>query len=480
MSSHNLTLHIAFFPFMSHSHMIATIDMAKLFASLGQKVTLITTPYNAPLFTNSTQKSKEKGHQILLHIIKFPSSEIGLPEGSETLNFVSPELKERFLKVIPLLEKPIDEFLQNHHPNVLVADSMFSWANNVAAKQGIPRLIFHGTCNFAICTSLCITSYEPHMKVSSDSEPFVVPNLPGEIEFTRNQIPSFMKLEKEESEISKVFKASVDSDSKCYGVIVNSFYELEPAYSEFYRNVVGRKTWNIGPISLCSNDPEEKASRGASSSSMDHECLKWLDHKKPNSVVYICFGSTTMFTNDQLKEIALGLEASGVEFIWVVNNNKEDEQNKEWLPEGFEKRTKEKGLIMRNWAPQLLILGHRAVGGFVTHCGWNSIMEAIGAGVVMVTWPVGGEQFFNEKLVTKVLKIGVGVGVQRWVRWMGDNVKRDSIERAVRMIMVGEEAKEMRDRARGLAQKAQEAVAEGGSSHNDLKSLIHEILSLQS
>ncbi|XP_054778862.1 scopoletin glucosyltransferase-like [Prosopis cineraria] len=483
--SHDLPLHVAFFPFMSHSHMMATIDVGKLFASRGPKVTFITTPSNSPLFSKSIHKSQEKGHQITLHIIKFPSSLIGLPEGCETLNFVNPpQLKERFLKVIPLLEQPLDEFLRKHRPDLLVADTIFSWANNLAAKHGIPRLVFHGTCNFAICASLCIHSSTPHNKVSSDSEPFVIPNLPGNIEFSRNQLPSFMKLEDDETEMSKVFRASADSDSKCYGVIVNSFYELEPAYSDFYRNVLGRKIWNIGPVSLCGDDSEVKANRGnrATASNINHECLKWLDHKEPNSIIYICFGSTTMFTNEQLKEIALGLEASGMEFIWVINKSKEedDTENEGWVPKGFENRTKEKGLILRNWAPQLLILGHRAVGAFVTHCGWNSVMEAVAAGVIMVTWPVGAEQFFNEKLVTQVLKVGVSVGVQKWVRWVGESVKHEAIERAMRNVMSGEEAEEMRIRARGFAEKAREAVAVGGSSYSDLSSLIGELLSLNS
>ncbi|KAI9124294.1 hypothetical protein K1719_005594 [Acacia pycnantha] len=484
--SHELPLHIALFPFMSQSHMMATIDLAKLFASRGPKVTLVTTPFNSSLFSKSIHKSQEQGHRITLHVIRFPSSEIGLPEGCETLNFVKPpQLKETFLKAIPLLEKPLDEFLQKHRPDVLVAGTHFSWANNLAAKHGIPRLVFHGTCNFAICASLCINIFKPHKKVSSEIETFVIPNLPGNIEFSRNQLPTFMKQEDDdETEIAKVFRASADSDSKCYGVIVNSFYELEPAYSDFYRNVLGRKTWNIGPISLCNNDSEVvKANRGnpASPSNMKLECLNWLDQKQPNSVIYICFGSTTTFTNEQLKEIALGIEASGVGFIWVINKNREEEEDtgkEEWLPEGFKNRTKEKGLILRDWAPQLVILGHRSVGGFVTHCGWNSVMESVAAGVAMVSWPVGAEQFFNEKLVTQVLKIGVSVGVQKWVRWVGDSVKHEAIERAVRKVMVGEEGTGMRIRARSFAEKAKEAVAEGGSSHSDLSCLIEELLSL--
>ncbi|XP_042957819.1 UDP-glucose flavonoid 3-O-glucosyltransferase 7-like [Carya illinoinensis] len=114
-------------------------------------------------------------------------------------------------------------------------------------------------------------------------------------------------------------------------------------------------------------------------------------------------------------EIAMGLEASGQQFIWVVKKDKNEKEDEDWLPMGFEKRMEGKGLIIRGLAPQVLILDHEAVGGFVTHCGWNSTLEGVTAGLPMVTWPLFSEQFVNEKLVTEVLKIGVPVGAQQYV-----------------------------------------------------------------
>ncbi|KAA0031313.1 scopoletin glucosyltransferase-like [Cucumis melo var. makuwa] len=101
-----------------------------------------------------------------------------------------------------------------------------------------------------------------------------------------------------------------------------------------------------------------------------------------------------------------------------------------------------KGIIIRGWAPQVLILDHPAVGGFITHCGWNSTLEGVVAGVPMVTWPVAAEQFYNEKLVTEVLKIGVGVGVQKWVRTIGDFINSEVVEKKIGRIMEGEEAED--------------------------------------
>ncbi|CAB4320867.1 unnamed protein product [Prunus armeniaca] len=178
----------------------------------------------------------------------------------------------------------------------------------------------------------------------------------------------------------------------------------------------------------------------------------------------------TNFSDPQLLEIALGLEAYGQEFIWVVK--KEKKEKEEWLPEGFEQRMEGKGVIIRGWAPQVLILEHQAIGGFVTHCGWNSILEGVSSGVPMITWPVSAEQFYNEKLVTEILRIGVAVGSEKWAPLVDvkkeASVKRDAIEKAVAQVMVGDKAEEMRSRARALGEMARRAVEEGGSSFSDL------------
>ena len=160
-----------------------------------------------------------------------------------------------------------------------------------------------------------------------------------------------------------------------------------------------------------------------------------------------------------------------------MKKGKNEKEEEDWLPKGFEKRKEGKGLILRDWAPQVLILDHEAVGGFVTHCVWNSTLEGVTARVPMVTWPLSAEQFYNEKLVTQVLKIGVDVGVRQWIGVVGDSIKKDAIERAVKRIMVGEETKEMRGRAKVLGEMAKRAVEEGGSSYSDLNALIEELRS---
>ncbi|TQD81811.1 hypothetical protein C1H46_032622 [Malus baccata] len=290
--SENREFHVCFFPFMAHGHMIPVSDMAKLFASQGVKTTIVTTPLNAPTFSKATQSSKTYSGGVI-KTIKFPSVEAGLPEG----------------------------------------------------------LIFHGTCFFALAASDIMTKYEPFKNTSSDSDPFVIPDFPGEI-ITETCLGEKL------------------------GILALFLYAIETM--------------------------KKKHLRGKSASITEHDFLKWLDSKEPNSVVYVCFGSVAKLNASQLKEIAMGLEASGKDFIWVVRTGQDYD---------------------------VLILDHGAVGGFVTHCGWNSTLEGIAAGLPMVTWPVSAEQFYNEKLVTQVLKIGAGVGAQKWIRVVGDSVKKEAVEK---------------------------------------------------
>ncbi|KAF2294666.1 hypothetical protein GH714_014689 [Hevea brasiliensis] len=461
-------LHIALFPFMAYGHMIPTMGMARIFARQGLKATIITTPSNVPFFSKAIERDRQLGFEIFIQLMNFPSAEVGLPEGCENASSINtPEMIPKFYKAISLLQNPLENVLKDCHPNCLVADMMFPWATDVASKFGIPRLVFHGISTFALCVFDSLRRYKTHKSLASDFDPFTVLGLPNQIKLTRLQLPDYIR---EKNELTEHKDQIIQSEVKSYGVLINSFYELEPAYLEHYRRVIGRKAWLIGPLSFCNRDTEDKVQRGDKTSIDEHECLKWLDLKKPNSVLYICFGSMFNFSCPQLLELARALEASGQNFIWVVK--KEDK----FLPEGFEKRMEGKGLIIRGWAPQVLILDHEATGGFMTHCGWNSTLEAVAAGVPMVTWPLYAEQFFNEKLVTEVLKVGISVGSQEWSRHEKKIlIRMEDIEKAVTLVMVGEEGEVMKNRAKELKEMARKAVEDGGSSFSDLNALLEEL-----
>lgn len=322
--------------------------------------------------------------------------------------------------------------------------------------------------------------------LTSDSEPFIVPNLPDKIEMTKSQLPVFLR---GPSNIPDRMKAMKQLEENSFGAVINSFRDLEPAYADIVKK--RNKAWLVGPVSLCNRTAAEKTARGKPPTIDEQKCLKWLNSKKPNSVLYISFGSLVQLPPEQLKEIAYGLEASEKSFIWVVGKARartlsvkdpsENGSGEKWLPEGFEERMKDsgKGLVLRGWAPQLLILEHGAIGGFMTHCGWNSTLEGLSAGVAMITWPVSAEQFSNEKLVTEVLRVGVQVGSREWVSWdeeWKEVVGREKVELAVRRLMAeSDEVEGMRKRVKEIAGQARRAVEEGGTSYADAEALIQEL-----
>ncbi|PIA52864.1 hypothetical protein AQUCO_01000616v1 [Aquilegia coerulea] len=480
MGSEARQLHLFFFPLMAQGHTIPMIDIARLFAARGNKSTIITTPLNALHISENIDEDKKSGLEIHLETIPFPAVEAGLPEGCESVSSItSQEMVFKFFKATDMLQQTFDMLLDEQRPDCVVADMFLPWTTDVAKKYGIPRLVFHGTSYFSLCVIASIFRYAPHEKVMSDSEIFVVPGLPDKIEMKKLQLPNHGESNEKNGFTEKRAKIQ-ETEVSSFGVLVNSFYELEPAYAECYTKDLGRRAWSIGPVSLCNRNFIHKAQRGMKASIDEHYCLSWLDSKEPRSVLYVSFGSLSRFGTAQLHEIAMGLEASNIPFIWVVKMplNKEKDQD-QILPDGFEQRMQGKGLVIRDWAPQVLILDHPAVGGFMTHCGWNSTLEGISAGLPLITWPVFAEQFNNEKLVTQVLKIGIRVGNEVWNSWIEPenvSVTKDRIEEVVTELMgKGEEAKNRRKRVSEFGEMAKKAVEKGGSSYNNLSALIEEL-----
>ncbi|GAY69213.1 hypothetical protein CUMW_270210 [Citrus unshiu] len=212
-------------------------------------------------------------------------------------------------------------------------------------------------------------------------------------------------------------------------------------------------------------------------------CLKSLDLWEPGSVIYACLGSICGLATWQLLELGLGLEASSQPFIWVIRGGERSQGLEKWIQEeGLEERTKGRGFIIRGWAPQVLLLSHRAIGGFLTHCGWNSTLEGVSAGVPLVTCPLFADPFYNDKLAVQVLGIGVSVGIEAAVTWgledkSGLVIKREKVKEAIEKLMDrGKQGDERRKRARQLGEIANCATGVGGSSHRNMEMLIKFVI----
>ena len=197
-------------------------------------------------------------------------------------------------------------------------------------------------------------------------------------------------------------------------------------------------------------------------------CLKWLDTKETGSVVYVSFGSMSDLGENQMQEIACGLMNSNCNFLWVVRPSEESK-----IPRDFMSEAQERGLIV-NWCPQIKVLSHRAVGSFMSHCGWNSTIEALSLGVPMVTMPVWVDQPTNSKYIVDVWKVGLRVKASE----EREMVTREEVEGTIREVMHGEKASELRNNALRWKELAKEAISEGGSSDKHIEEFVSSLESI--
>ncbi|KAL0923873.1 hypothetical protein M5K25_004655 [Dendrobium thyrsiflorum] len=475
--------HFVVVPLMAQGHMIPMADLALLLARRGARVSLITTPLNARRLRGAADHATASGLSLVLVEIPFPCKAAGLPEGCENVDLIpSADLFVPFFKSLHLMAEPLKSYLRTQppSPSCIISDQCMPWTMEVSNDLSIPRLVFHGpSCFFLLCT-LKLAEHQFYEKVTDDLEIFTVPELPQRIEVSKLTAQRFFDWPQMKDIMRHVQEAEDASD----GLVLNTFYELEPWYIDEYRRSVGKDVWVVGPVSLFHKDASGKAVRGNGSAGLDHgSVLQWLEGRENGSVLFISFGSIARTRMKQLVEIGFGLEASGQDFVWAMKEAEENEEVKKWVAE-FEERNRKRGIIIKGWVPQVLILTHPAVGGFMTHCGWNSTLEAVAAGVPMITWPHFSDQFLNEKLVVEVLRTGVGVGVKlpsfyHQTQVDGAFVGREKVEMSVRTVMCGgKEGEETRKRAKELVETARKAMEEGGSSYENLSKLINHAMEL--
>ncbi|OWM77197.1 UDP-glycosyltransferase 85A8-like [Punica granatum] len=226
----------------------------------------------------------------------------------------------------------------------------------------------------------------------------------------------------------------------------------------------------IGPFQLLIDRNLENENRlkhiGSNLWKEDMDCLQWLDSQKPGSVLYINFGSIAFLTSQQLIEFAMGIANSNHPFLWILRPDLV-EGDRAILPPEFNETTKGRALISE-WCPQEEVLNHPSVGGFLTHCGWNSTLETLTAGVPMLCWPFMGDQRTICKYTCSDWEVGLEIG---------SNVKRDEVKRLVKELMEGEKGKQMKKRAMEWKQIVFEATSEHGSSSINLDKLVSKIIS---
>ncbi|XP_041004948.1 anthocyanidin 3-O-glucosyltransferase 2-like isoform X3 [Juglans microcarpa x Juglans regia] len=399
---------------------------------------------------------------------------------------VDPPPKELFFRSV---EKFITEYVENYKSHVkeaiinhvlsaslplagLVVDLFCSSMINVAHELGVPSYVFFTTNAAFSGFMLYLPTRHDQVGIEfRETDPesvipsYVNPVPPGAL--------SSFALNKEGGYICNVNLGRKYKEAD--GIIINTFSELEShAVSSFFNDGIP-PVYTVGPMI------DLKGKTSSEDNQAKHEIMKWLDDQPPSSVVFLCFGSRGSFGEPQLKETALGLERSGHRFLWSVRLPSRDdglakptdaENLEEILPPGFLERTRGIGMIC-GWAPQVEVLAHKAIGGFVSHCGWNSILESLWHGVPIATWPLYAEQQTNAFQMVRDLGLAVELKIN-YRLGSGVLVMAEEIENAVKCLM--EADSEVRKRVKEMSIKSRQAVIEGGSSYASLGRLIEAII----
>lgn len=460
----NKKSHVAMFPSAGMGHFMPFMHLARILAANhGLSVTFITTQNNVcPEETAHVRAIASSGLDIRVVELRDRSS---TPQNKKEDPFFA-KWEAIGRSMVALEELLSTDLLINEAPiSAIITDPTLTATLQVTTKLGVPNYILFTVSAFMIGFAL----YSPVLVSQGcdfgDEE--LVVNIPAFPPVTAKQIPQALK--NKESAYHRVFISSGSDAPKASGFLVNTFHDLEAQFLDGLRS--GRvmeglpPIFPIGPLflpfkmSLPDEDDTAKA------------CMQWLDCQPAKSVIYVSFGSRSAMSATQITELAMGLERSGKPFLWVLRTCVVASEGRldhgTVLPPGFESRVGDRGMVVSSWVPQVAILSHGAVGAFVSHCGWNSVIESVCCGVPIVAWPLFGDQMMNARLVVENAKVGVEVN-------KGEDgiVRREEVERAVKSVIQEEVCDQLRRKAAELAELGRRAVGDGGSS---LKSL-HEAL----
>ncbi|KAG8047957.1 hypothetical protein GUJ93_ZPchr0008g11699 [Zizania palustris] len=340
-------------------------------------------------------------------------------------------------------------------PTVVVSDFFLGWVQLLADDLRVPRVAFYSSGAFT--ASVLDHLWKGALPLDPNS-PVVLDPLPGSPSFPYEHVPSVVRSYVAGDPDWELVREGFLLNSRAWGAVVNSFDALERDFLEHMNHCLDHgRVWAVGPVADSGCRAEERSPEA-------EKILSWLGTCPPRSVVYVCFGSMYKPPPAQAAALGAALEASGARFVWAVG------ADVAVLPEGIEKRAGERSLVVRGWAPQVEILRHAAVGAFVTHCGWNSTLEGVAAGVVLVAWPMKADQFIDARLMVELH--GAAALAAEGAAAVPD---QGNLARLFADAVDESNWADMRANAGALAAAAAAAVEEGGSSWVALERMAKEL-----
>lgn len=457
-------LYAVVLPFLAHSHLNAFLQLSRMLATKGVTVIYVNLPSNLEILRPRVQGSEDL--PLYFQDVSVPDSP--LQAGCQNVNNISRDMLPLIFDLIQKMQKPLEALMADLSGReyydlrgllpperlVLIYDLFMGCSAAAAAKFGIRSFKFFPASALLWLSgdSKCCDEGEPMPEIADVRSRFQV-------------IPDFV--------LTHIEQHMEFTSRLADGILFNTFAELEPKYVRHMERfgVGGKPFWAVGPVIDVSGNNKIRRPR-------DAEIVEWLDRQTPRSVVYVSFGSESYISRTQVTELALGLEASGQPFLWVLrpldsklameSSSMAEKWKEEVLPDGYERRLGVRCIIESSWAPQAAILGHEATGAFITHCGWNSALESVAAGVPMIALPLHSDQPANALLLVETAKVAVELK-------MSDGVaKREEVERAVRKLMaVDAAAVELKRRVKTVSVAAAAAISnDGGAAWKNLDAFV--------
>ncbi|KAI3526501.1 hypothetical protein L1887_05757 [Cichorium endivia] len=357
------------------------------------------------------------------------------------------------------MERPFEEVLDQMElpAELIIADASMSWPFEVANRRNIPVAAYWpmSAAMFSVIHHVDLLELQNHLYVDeSERGDEHIDYIPGIPSLTIADLPMVFH-----AKFGHMFKGLVPNTlevtKKANYVLLSTIYELESNVIDALRAKIQIPIYTSGLNIPYSQIEPNLTSTGP--------IISWLDSKPPRSVLYVSLGSYLSVSSAEMSEIAAGLTQSGVSFLWVARG--ETSHLKETCGG--------KGMVVE-WCDQLRVLLHSSIGGFWTHCGWNSVKESLFSGVPMLTFPILLDQPLNSKAIVEDWKVG-------WkVRKEMGGIKRDDIANVVREFMDAKSVERlgMMERAKKIHEICQ-SVVEGGSTQEDLKEFVKGMLGNQ-
>ncbi|XVF15308.1 hypothetical protein REPUB_Repub09cG0140200 [Reevesia pubescens] len=440
MADDGSKLHIAMFPWLAFGHLIPYLKLAKLIAQKGHKISFISAPRNIDRLPKIPPNLASSIQFIKLSLPRVDN----LHENAEaTIDL--PRDKVPYLKIaFDGLQDPLAKFLETSSPDWIIFDFAAYWLPPLAHNLRIPTVYFN------IFSAMTVATLKPSSPLIDIEDDGVTPG-----DYTKPPkwipFPSFAALRP--FEVSKILvsmmgEGSHTSDSYrfekvlklCDAIAVRSCGEFESEYFNLLKKLHDKPAIPVGALPTTDYDNEDGDEAWK-------PIKEWLDKQETNSVVYVAFGTEAKPSQEELTAIALGLELSGLPFFWVLRTRQGvwDTESIE-LPEGFQERTKGQGVVCTSWAPQLKILAHDSVGGFFSHAGWGSVVEALQCGRPLILFTFLVDQFLNAR-VLEHKKLGYSIPRNE----NDGSFTRESVAESLRLVMV-EEVEVYRDKANEMKQ----------------------------